>query len=299
MGRVFVLGSANLDQFLRVPHIVAPGETILATGSDTSPGGKGLNQAVAAARSGAETVFLGNIGTDSAAQTLLATLQDEADLCLDRVVQHDTTPTGVALIQLEGSGENSIIVNPGANSENLPGNLAERLNDITAEDVLVCQLEIPIVTVAAGLELARKAGAMTILNAAPATTVTELLEHVDLLIVNETEAEALLGSDLDAHDAAEALYEKFDRDVIATLGEAGSVVVNDSGKEIVPARKVRVVDTTGAGDAFVGALAAALASGKSLGEAARWGTALAAFACQAAGAQAYPQRKADIEAALA
>lgn len=298
MSRVFVLGSANLDQFLTVPHIVQPGETILANGSSTSPGGKGLNQAVAAARSGANTCFLGSIGTDAAADTLLAALRNESRLSLDRLEQHHTSPTGIATIQLDRSGENAIIVNPGANSDNRADTLAGRLADISSDDVLVCQLEIPLATVAAGLKIARNAGATTILNAAPATTVTELLEHVDLLVVNETEAVALHGADIAAQSAATALQDTFGCDVIATLGEAGAQVATNSEEHHIPARNVHVVDTTGAGDAFVGALAAALAAGKNLVTASEWGTVLAAFACESAGAQGYTQRKPEIEAAL-
>jgi ribokinase len=298
VGRVFILGSANVDQLVHVPQIVRPGETILAEGSRTSPGGKGLNQAVAAARCGQETVLLATVGIDANRQVLLQHLSGEANLNLDRLEHLNGVATGVALIQIDTSGENAIVVDAAANLRNLPSTLEERLMDITSEDVLVCQLEIPLTTVAAGLGIARERGAKTVLNAAPAAAVSELLRSVDLLVVNEIEANTILGAAASfTEDFAGALHNKHRNDVIVTLGEKGAQVVTADSRFEVPAKPTRVVDTTGAGDAFVGALAAALSTGADLKTAVEWGTALASFACEFVGAQTYTQRRTDVEAA--
>ena len=292
-GRVFVLGSMNMDTFLHVDALVRPGETIHATSVERAIGGKGLNQAVGAARMGAHVIMVGAVAADENGESMLSHLDGEPGLELSRVLTVDGYATSEAIIQIDASSENAIVVVPGANLANDLATVEARLSDISPDDVLVCQLEIPVETVVHGLSLARARGARTVLNAAPATTATELLNDVDVLVVNETEAAALLnGADA---DAAGELHRIFGVCVVVTLGAQGSHVVSDAHAFTLPALPVRLVDTTGAGDAFVGGLAAALAEGRSVDEATRFGTALAASACGAAGAQGYRQRRTDIE----
>ncbi len=293
VGRVFVLGSMNMDTFLYVDALVRPGETIHANSVEHGVGGKGLNQAVGAARMGAHVIMVGAVATDVLGKSMLAQLAEEPGLELTRILRVNGYSTSEAIIQVDVDSENAIVVVPGANLANGPATVEKRLSDISSDDVLVCQLEIPVETVMHGLSFAKARGARTVLNAAPATTAVELLNNVDVLVVNETEAAALLGS-ADA-DAAEKLQRKFGGCVVVTRGAQGSHVVSDSQALTLPALPTQLVDTTGAGDAFVGGLAAALVEGRSIGEAAHFGTALAASACGATGAQGYPQRRAEIE----
>lgn len=286
----------NVDTFLAVDHFVRPGETMLSSGLSQALGGKGLNQAVAAARMGAEVIMLGAVGDDPSGREALAQLAGEAHLDASRVLRLPELPTGEAIIQSAG-GDNAIIVVAGANGGNLPETVADRLGDIGPGDVLVCQLEIPRDTVAEGFRVATARGATVVFNPSPAAPVADLLADVDLLIVNETEAAELLGGD-DA-DAARTLRERYDVDVIVTLGARGALVLDADGETQLAAVAVDVVDTTGAGDAFLGGVCAALAEDKPLSTAARYGAAMAAAACSAAGAQGYPQRRADVERLIA
>lgn len=292
MSRVFVLGSMNADSFLHVKNFVRPGETIMASSASSEVGGKGLNQAVASARMGVGTVMVGAVGSDQVGANLLESLEVEENLDLSRVARIDNESTGQAMIQLSESGENAIIVLAGANAANSPEGLEGRLAGLTAGDVLVCQLEIPKETVRAGFALAKANGATTILNAAPPTSDRSVLENVDILIVNETEASSLLAAD----EASPADGAGEDMTTITTLGEQGALV-HVPGQEPVqiPALQIDLVDSTGAGDAFVGGLASALARGEEITRATAFGTALATSACGAIGAQGYSQRRADIE----
>lgn len=281
--RVWVLGSLNADMTLAVPWIVRPGETLSATSSTLSPGGKGMNQAVAAAHSGARTVMIGAVGDDDRGAMLAATLERRG--VGSAVVRREGVDTGTAIIQLDAAGENSIVILEGANGTVGPEDATAALAPCREGDVVVAQLEIPQEAIAAGFAVAREQGARTILNAAPAADASALLPLVDVLVVNETEAEMLLGER--AEDPARRLHELHGCDVVVTLGGQGSVVLDADGSEAVPAIPTDVVDTTGAGDAFVGAAAAALAAGASLRDAARAGTRLAHEVCGVAGAQGY------------
>lgn len=280
---VWVLGSLNADLTFTVPTIVRPGETLSAMSSSTAPGGKGMNQAVAAAHEGARTVMVGAVGDDSDGALLARTLEDRgvhsALLCRDQA------RTGTAMVQLDSTGENAIIVLPGANETLTPDETRAALAACQPGDVVVAQLEIPQDAIEAGFRAGHERGARTLLNAAPAADATELLPHVDVLVVNEGEARTLVGGHMD--DAASRLRATHDCDVIVTLGAAGCMVVDSSGPEHVPAIATNVVDTTGAGDAFVGAVAAALAEGTSLRDAVSRGTELASHVCSVAGAQGY------------
>jgi ribokinase len=253
---VVVVGSANLDVVLQVTAIPAPGETVLARGRAQGPGGKGANQAAAAALAGARTALVTALGADAAAQVLLDGLtRAGVDLTAVRTVE---APTGTAFITVDAHGENAIVVDLGANARLTDLTPAER-NAVRGARVLLCQLEVPLATVADALAAA---AGLAVLNAAPAQPLPpEVLRAVDVLVVNEHEARALTGAgDV---DAALARLLRDLPEVVVTLGAAGAVVaVRDHAPVRLPGVPARaVVDTTGAGDVFCGALAAARATG--------------------------------------
>ncbi|HEU0102747.1 MAG TPA: PfkB family carbohydrate kinase [Mycobacteriales bacterium] len=253
---VVVVGSANLDIVLEVPEIPAPGETVLAVGSAQGPGGKGANQAAAAARAGARTGFVAALGDDAAAGVLREELaRAGVDLGAVRTV---SAPTGTAYVAVDARGENAIVVDPGANALLTALSAAER-QVIRDARVVLCQLEVPLATVADALAAA---AGLAVLNAAPAQPLApEVLRAVDVLVVNQHEARELGGTaDL---DAAVGRLLRDVPEVVVTLGVAGALLQHRNSAPVrlpgVPARTV--VDTTGAGDAFCGALAAARAGG--------------------------------------
>ncbi|MFK4089411.1 ribokinase [Kribbella sp. NPDC020789] len=244
---VVVVGSANVDLVLPVQRIPRPGETVLAGAMTRGPGGKGANQAAAAARAGARTAMVAALGHDDGGALLRETLTEAGvDLSL---VTTSGAPTGTAIITVEASGENSIVVAPGANGELALSAAATQV--IGAAKIVLAQLEIPLPTV----QEAAAAGSYFILNAAPAAELPAgLLAEVDLLVVNESEAEAIAGPD-------RAALLKLVPAAVVTLGGAGAVILTRDNDEIaVPGVPVEVVDTTAAGDTFCGVLAATLAS---------------------------------------
>jgi ribokinase len=244
---VVVVGSANVDLVLPVQRIPRPGETVLAGVMTRGPGGKGANQAVASARAGARTAMVAALGADDGGALLRDALGGSGvDLTL---VSSSDAPTGTAIITVEESGENSIVVAPGANGELSLSDQAAAV--VGAAKIVLSQLEIPFATV----QRAAAASSYFILNAAPAAELPdELLAEVDLLVVNETEAEAIAGSD------RSALLKKVPAAVV-TLGGAGAVILTRGDDEIaVPGVPVEVVDTTAAGDTFCGVLAATLSA---------------------------------------
>lgn len=284
-GRVVVVGSANLDLFVGVDRRPGPGETVLGSDVVRLPGGKGANQAVAAGRLGGDVAFVGCVGEDDAAPLLRRSLA-EAGVDLE-MVWSVPAPTGVALILLTPDGENSIVVAPGANRLVTPELLA-RAPGWEEAAVVLLQLEIPLETVEHVAREAAMRGTRVVLNAAPAAALPAgLLGAVDLLVVNESEGEILLDGPAGSPPATvRALRGLGPRSVVLTLGAAGSWV-SDGGEPVhVPAHRVAAVDTTGAGDAFVGALAVRLAAGDPLVAAARYATAVAAVAVTRPGAQA-------------
>jgi ribokinase len=266
---VCVVGSANLDLVATTPRIPGPGETVLGNGYAEHAGGKGLNQAVAAARSGARVAFVGCLGDDDAGRRLYAVLAGDG---IDATqVTISSSPTGRALIVVDAGGENSIVVVPGANDEvALPASLPRA-------NVVLCQLEVPLDRVAQALAGARRTGATTILNPAPAAALpSDMLATCDIVVPNEHEVELLGG--------AAALLAAGCRAVVVTRGGAGVDVHTADGFVHCPAFAVDVVDTTGAGDAFCGALAARLAAGDELQRAVRWAAAAGALATTVVGA---------------
>lgn len=292
--RVVVAGSANMDLVATSPVLPRPGETVLGNDFTMVPGGKGANQAIAASRAGASCSFLGAIGSDAFGVTLKARLAASGvDSAHARVVYGSS---GVALVVVDAEGENTIVVTPGANGAFAALTDAE-LATIQGADVLVCQLEIPVETVTQAAVAARAAGVRVLLNAAPARDLPdELLAAVDLLVVNEGEARAILGGRLD--DPA-ALLSVVPRAVV-TLGDEGAWYVSRDGEGTqVPAFKVETVDSTAAGDAFTGALAVAWGEGRDLVDAVRWACAAGAACARRLGASVSLPTRDEIDALYA
>lgn len=277
---VTVLGSANLDLVSAVPRIPSPGETVLSTARVPRPGGKGLNQAVAAARAGAHTLMLGAVGEDEAAQTLLD-VADGAGIDT-RLLRRVAGPSGNAWIMVQPDGENAIVVDGAANTTVTVLDGKER-EAVAAGKVFVAQLETPLNAVGEAARLAHETEVRVVLNAAPAQTLpTDVLAFVDVLVVNQHEARQLSGRTDPVAAAAELLA--LVGAVVVTLGADGALVVDTTGTRGVPGEPADVVDTTGAGDTFTGVLAATLASGSSLDEAAARAVLAGALSVEAAGA---------------
>ena len=261
MNTVFVVGSLNIDQNIRVRSLPRPGETVRGSDATFSPGGKGGNQAVAAARAGAPVKFAGAVGDDAHGRRILEVLA-EADIDASRVRVLGTAATGTAIIAVDDRGENQIIVSPGANSGLTSDDVAAGLATLVDGDVLVLQLEIPTALVRQAARIARSAGAFVILNAAPAPRQLDgLLDDVDLLVVNEQEIRVLAdlaGTTGDHRELVTALPPVLGPAIVCTAGAEGSFTVLDGELVHVPAAQVSAKDTTGAGDTYVGYLAASL-----------------------------------------
>ena len=292
---VAVVGSLNLDLVVRVARLPGPGETV--TGDDVfrNPGGKGANQAVAAARLGRRVAMVGCVGDDAAGRELLGSLADaEVDTARVRVV--DGVGSGTAFITVGADGENQIVVSPGANARLTAADVADAGPALEAAAVTLLQLEVPLEAVAAA---AATAAGRVVLNPAPVRDLpTELLAEVDVLVPNRVELAQLAGAGVpETVEEAAALAGRLPaRAVVVTLGADGALVVEDGHLAHVPSVPVRPVDTTAAGDAFCGGLADALAGGASLEAAARRAVRVAAAACLRPGAQASLPTPADLEA---
>jgi ribokinase len=272
--RLCIVGSVNMDLVVRAPRLPAPGETLLGGPFSTSPGGKGANQAVAAARMGAQVSFVGAVGDDAHGRAMIETLKAEG-IDTSRVVTRATMPTGVALITVasrEAGGENTIVVAPGANATLTPSDVDAARPAISEADILLLQLETPLEAVARAAALARDAGTTVALNAAPAQRLpADLLAALDILIVNESEAAAVVDRSAFASPPSADQGDELDQLLarltglgiptsILTAGPGGAVFV--SGREPrarVPACPVTPIDTVGAGDAFCGTFATRLA----------------------------------------
>lgn len=286
---VVVLGSANADLVLDVRRLPLPGETLMATGRRAAPGGKGANQAVAVARDGRACSMLASVGRDADGDLLLAALADAG--VATALVRRTDTATGLAVILVDDSGQNSIVVAAGANAELTVLTDPER-QLLTGAAVLLCQLEVPVDTVVEALAVARRGAVLTVLNAAPSSALPDRIwPDLDVLVVNEHEASDLAGVELDpgarAHDpfhSAELLLARVPQ-VVVTLGAEGvAYAARDGRREHMAAPRVPVVDTTGAGDTFCGVLAAALAGGADVRAALRRAVTAAALSVQASGA---------------
>ncbi|RKP52566.1 ribokinase [Trinickia fusca] len=289
-GRVVVVGSLNMDLVARVPRLPVAGETLAGYTFTQVAGGKGGNQAVAAARLGAGVAMIGCIGRDANGASLRAGLLAEGIDCA-ALGESASAATGVALIVVDEAGRNSIVIVAGSNGALTPEDIARHEALLGSADVVVCQLETPPETVAAALAAGRRLNKTVILNPAPATgpVPREWLALVDYLIPNEVEAAALtglpIGSPQEAAAAAAALREQGARNVLITLGAAGILAATEDGTMHLPAPKVTAVDTTAAGDTFIGAFAAELARRSSFDTAVRFAQHAAAISVTRAGAQ--------------
>ncbi|MGW7575114.1 ribokinase [Streptomyces sp. NPDC054765] len=292
---VLVVGSANADLTVRVARRPGAGETVTGTDLVESAGGKGANQAAAAARIGGRTALLARVGGD-AYGALLLSAQRDAGTDVSPVIVDEAARTGTAMIIVDPDGDNSIVVSPGANAALTPQDVAAAKDTIAAASVVSLQLEIPMESVRAAATAAEQAGTRVVLNPSPAPEAAalapELLAVADPLVVNEHEARQLSGlTDGTPAQWAQALRDRGARSVVVTLGGDGALVLDASGAAQVPGVRVKAVDTTGAGDAFTGALATRLARGDTLPEAARFAVRVGAAAVTKPGAQpSYPTR---------
>lgn len=286
MSDILVVGSLNADLVVRAPRFPAPGETISGGDLATIPGGKGANQAVAAARQGVRVSMLGRVGKDNFGDFLLANLQaNQVDTTL---VQRDDAATGTAIIVVDANGQNSIVLSPGANGQVRPADVDPA--SLPRPKLVLLQLEIPLESVIHAAAVGRGLGARVLLNPAPARPLPdELIAQTDFLIPNETELSLLTGQPVtdiaSAESAARTLLAKGVQTVIVTLGANGALVVTPEKTTHVPPFHVDVVDTTAAGDAFIGGFSAALLRGLALEEAVRHGNACGALAATQFGAQ--------------
>ena len=297
---IAVVGSSNMDLVVKSNRIPATGETILGGDFIMAPGGKGANQAVAAAKLGAQVFFIAKLGDDIFGSQSLNNFEKEG-VNTRYVLQTKDAPSGVALIMVDDEGNNVIVVAPGANNKLTPEDVKEAESDIASSGALVAQLEVPIETIEFAAGLANKSNVPFILDPAPAQELSEqLLKMVDVLTPNETEAQILTGIEVKDRDsastAAQKLLECGVKNVILTMGASGYLTVSDEGTEFVEARKVTAVDSTAAGDAFTGSLAVGLAKGQTLSEAALFANNVAAVSVTRMGAQPSMPTVQEVEA---
>ncbi|MFO1414204.1 MAG: ribokinase [Burkholderiales bacterium] len=300
--RVVVVGSSNMDLVIRVPRLPAPGETLAGHDFVTAPGGKGANQAVAAARLGAPVTFVSAVGDDAFGRTLLAGFAADG-IDTSRVRTVAGTPTGVALVTVDAEGRNTIVLSPGANATLGAAAVAAAEADIAQAALVLCQLETPLSVLLATLDVAQRHQVPVLLNPAPAAPLTaDVLRRVRFLVPNESEAAVLSGVPVidlpSAQHAAAALRARGAADVLVTLGAGGVWQADGEGGRHHPAPHVEAVDTTAAGDTFIGGLAAELAAGVPLAAAIAFGQRAAALAVTRHGAQASIPGRAEVEAFL-
>jgi ribokinase len=304
MGKIIVAGSSNIDMTAYVKTLPRPGETIGDGRFLQANGGKGANQAVAAARLGGDVVFLTCVGDDLQGRMLKEVFALDG-IHTEHMKFSANSPTGTALIFVADDGENCIAVAPGANGEMLPDDIDAVADVFSEASWLLLQLEVPLQTVYHAVDVAFAKGIRVILNPAPISGAIpqEVLHKLWLITPNETEAEKLTGIKIDSAEdafrASEVLLAQGVQNVIVTLGSSGSVICSASCREFVPARKVEAVDTVGAGDVYNGALVTALSEGKSLPDAARFATLASSIAVTRPGAQTGVPHRPEVDALLA
>lgn len=299
MSRIRVIGSSNTDMVIKTEKLPAPGETILGGTFLMNPGGKGANQAVAAARLGGKVTFITKRGNDLFGNQAVGLLMREG-IHTQYIVKDMELPSGVALITVDSTGENSIVVAPGSNGNLLQEDIPTAVFETTKYEILLLQLEIPINTVEYSAVAASEKGIKVILNPAPARKLSDnLLMHTWLITPNETEAEIITGVKItdipSAEKAAEIIMKRGVKNVIITLGEAGAYIKSENFTGLIPGIKVIPVDTTAAGDVFNGALAVALSEGKVLNEAVVFANKAASISVTRMGAQASAPYRNEIQ----
>lgn len=302
---VVIVGSVNMDLVVRVPKLPAPGETLAGSEFRTAPGGKGANQAVAIARLGGRAIFIGCVGDDAFGSELLRNLRAES-VNTRHVRRVPRSPSGIAVISVEDSGQNSIAIVPGANARLGVADIRRLRQVITRADALLCQLEIPLPTVAAALNLASQHDVFSVLDTAPVPPdgLPTSITRMDILSPNQSEASRLTGLPCETlHDArrvARKLIRRHDANVVVVkMGGAGAIAHACVGEPFqAPAFPVQPVDTTAAGDAFTAALTLRLAEGASLGESLRFANAAGALATTRHGAQQAMPTRAQVERLL-
>lgn len=295
---ITVIGSSNTDMIIKVPRIPKPGETVLGGKFSTAPGGKGANQAVAAARSGGNVTFVARVGDDIFGEQALKGFKEDG-INTDFIIKDKEAPSGIAEIFVSEDGENSIAVALGANLNLSVYDVIAAKEAILSSDILLMQLEIPLKTVQYAAKLAFDNGIRVILNPAPGQPLPiEILKTISILTPNETEAAMLTGIKIEdegsGEDAGRILMSKGVNKVIITIGKKGALILDSSGSELVGGFKVHAVDTTAAGDIFNGALAVALAEKKNIWEAVKFGNAAAALSVTKLGAQPSAPKRKDI-----
>jgi len=284
MAKILVVGSINMDLVVRVPHSPKPGETVLGGDFETFPGGKGANQAVAAARMGGEVTMVGRVGNDDFGNILIQGLVEDK-IKTTHVIKDTKARTGVAMISVAADGENMIVVASGANANVSAEDVSNTRPLMRETDLLLVQLECPLETVTASIELAKAYQIPVVLNPAPAQPLPKsLLQKVDYLIPNQTELLILTG-EANLNDSIEKIRNWGLKNLIITLGANGARVISEGIDQHLPAHEITAVDTTAAGDAFNGALAVALAEEKPILEAVSYGMAAGALASTKRGAQ--------------
>jgi len=287
--KILIIGSTNMDMVVKTQYIPAPGETVFASSFFMNPGGKGANQAVAAARLGGNTSFISKVGNDVFGKQS-SQLFDKEGISTRYLLSDDELPSGVAFITVDQRGENSIVVASGANGNLYPKHLKEAMNEITGASIVMMQLEIPMETVEFIAKFAASKKIMVILDPAPASNLSaELLSSLDIITPNQTEAEILSGIKVYNHEsaqkAARAIYARGVKHVLVTMGALGVVICSEEKIYLVESPKVEALDTTAAGDVFNGGLAVALSEGKTLVDAVHFGCLAAAVSVTRPGAQ--------------
>jgi len=296
MSHILVVGSLNADLVVRAPRFPQPGETISGEDLQVIPGGKGANQAVAAARLGSKVSMLGRVGRDNFGGFLLDNLgSNQVD---SQFVKREDSSTGTAIIVVDSNGQNSIVLSAGANGKVSPADVESA--SFVNYDLLLLQLEIPEPAVLAAARRAKEHNLQVILNPAPAREISnELIALVDFIIPNESELHLLTGTDVkdipSAERASHILLERGPQNVIVTLGDKGALIVNSDQVTYVETFKVDVVDTTAAGDAFIGGFSTGLLQNMSLEESVRYGCACGALAASKFGAQPSLPGKEEVE----
>ena len=302
MTGILVVGSLNMDLVVRVKEMPQPGETIFGEGFQMAAGGKGANQAIAAARSDAKVTMIGKVGADDFGARLRDNLVIDG-INTEHITVDDQAATGIATITLDERGQNSIIVASGANMQLTPDDVREAWASLEHVDMVVMPLEIPIDCVMEAAKLAKRDGARVLLNPAPAQSLPkELLANLDLLIPNETELEIISGMPVSdrasAEKAAQVLFETGVEIIVVTLGADGALLLQDGRTTHIAAPVVEVVDTTAAGDSFIGGLAAALTQGKPIEDAVAYASCAGALAVTKFGAQPSIPMAADVKKLL-